>query len=116
MLYLPIIAAIISAFGQVLLKSAMLKNGPIIFSVKGLISLFSQPQLIFAFCIYILAMVMWLQVLSKVPLSTAYPILSLTYILIPVLSMVFFNERINANQFIGMFLILAGVAFIGKGV
>jgi multidrug transporter EmrE-like cation transporter len=116
MLYLPITAAAISAFGQVMLKYAMLKHGQIDFSVRGLVALFTEPRLLFALCTYAAALLMWLHVLSKVPLSTAYPILAVTYALVPLLAVVFFGEHIQQVQIVGICLVLAGVALIGRVV
>ena len=107
-------AAIISAFGQVLLKYTMLRHGEITFTAGGLASLLLQPLLLFALVLYGCSLLMWLQVLSRVPLSTAYPILAITYIVVPILSVVFFGEQIHSPQIIGMLLILAGVAIIGS--
>jgi multidrug transporter EmrE-like cation transporter len=114
MLQLPLIAATISAFGQVLLKYAMIKHGAIDFSLPGLFRLLTEPRLILALSIYAAALLMWLHVLSKVPLSTAYPMLAITYAIVPLLSMAFFGERIQQPQMIGICLVLAGVTLIGK--
>ena len=112
-LYLPLVAATISAFGQVLLKYAMLKHGPITFSVGGLISLAAEPRLILALAMYAGALLMWLQVLSKVPLSVAYPMLAFTYVVVPCLAIFFFDERITGAQIAGIALVLLGVAIMG---
>ena len=111
---MPLIAAAISAVGQISLKYAMLKHGSIEMTPQGVISLMLEPPLIFAMAIYAVALLMWLQVLSKTPLSTAYPILAVTYIIVPFLAMLVFGEMVGKNQLIGMSLILAGVAMIGK--
>jgi multidrug transporter EmrE-like cation transporter len=112
-LYLPLIAATISAFGQVLLKYAMVKHGPINFSLSGLVSLLFEPRLIVALAMYAGALLMWLQVLSKVPLSVAYPMLAFTYVVVPCLAMFFFDERISAAQIAGIVFVLIGVAIMG---
>lgn len=112
---LPVIAAAISAIGQVMLKYAMLKHGAISFSFNGIVSLAMEPRLVGALVLYAGALIMWLHVLSSVPLSTAYPILAVTYVFVPLLSVVFFGERIDQSQMVGMCLILAGVALIGQG-
>jgi multidrug transporter EmrE-like cation transporter len=114
MIYLPLIAAVISALGQVMLKYAMMKHGAINFSFNGMIDLLSEPRLLFALSLYAAALLMWLHVLSKVPLSTAYPMLAVTYAIVPVLAMIFFGERIQQSQIMGICLVLAGVAMIGK--
>lgn len=111
---MPLIAAAISAVGQISLKYAMQKHGSFEVTLQGLFSLILEPRLIFAISIYAIALLMWLQVLSKTPLSTAYPILAVTYILVPLLAYAVFGEVIGRNQLIGMLLILAGVAMIGK--
>ncbi len=112
-LILPIIAAIISAFGQVLLKYAMLKHGAISFTLKGLFHLLTEVRLIVALVIYAVALLMWLHILSKIPLSTAYPVLAITYVIVPVLSIYFFAERISHMQILGICFVLVGVALIG---
>ena len=112
-LYLPIIAAIISAFGQVLLKYAMLKHGPIVPSISGVFSLLLEPRLLAALSMYAAAMVLWLQVLAKIPLSVAYPMLAVTYAIVPLLASVFFKERIGVYHICGIGLVLLGVAIIG---
>ena len=112
--WLPFLAAAVSAFGQILLKYAMLKHGEITFSPQGILLLLLEPRLLIALVMYATALLMWLHVLSKTSLSTAYPMLAITYILVPVLSLFCFGEKIHQFQWIGMFLILAGVAIIGQ--
>lgn len=112
-LYLPLIAAVISAFGQVLLKYAMLKHGPIVPSFSGFLSLLFEPRLIVALAMYATAMVLWLQVLAKIPLSVAYPMLAITYAIVPVLATLFFKEKIGQYHMVGIAFVLLGVAIIG---
>ncbi len=112
---LPAAAATISAFGQVLLKYAMLAHGPIELSARGILSLFLEPRLIVAFAIYALAMLMWLQVLARTPLSVAYTMLALTYAVVPCLAIFFFNERLAVIQVVGIAFVLAGVTLLGFG-
>jgi undecaprenyl phosphate-alpha-L-ara4N flippase subunit ArnE len=91
----------------------MLKHESIAFSPRGIFSLVTEPRLIIALSLYGAALLIWLQVLSKAPLSTAYPVLAITYVLVPLLSIMFFDERINRLQVIGICLVLAGVTLIG---
>lgn len=91
----------------------MLKHGSIAFSPRGIFSLVIEPRPIIALSLYVAALLMWLQVSSKVLLSTAYPVFAITYVLVPMLSIVFFDERINYRQVIGICLVLAGVTLIG---
>lgn len=111
---LPVIAAVISAVGQLVLKYAMVRHGAIKFSVVGIFDLMREPRLMLALVLYAGALLLWLQVLAKVPLSTAYPMLAITYVIVPLMSMYFFDEKMHQQQIIGICLILAGVAMIGQ--
>jgi undecaprenyl phosphate-alpha-L-ara4N flippase subunit ArnE len=113
-IWLPVLAAAISASGQLLLKHAMTQVGPMNFSPAVLLRALAQPYLPLALLIYALALFLWLEVLSKTPLSIAYPVLAITYVLVPLFSQFAFNEQLKPSQFVGMFLILAGVALIGR--
>ncbi|MDB5957144.1 EamA family transporter [Ramlibacter sp.] len=113
-IWLPLFAASISACGQILLKYAMTQVGPLNFSPEVLLRAFRQPFLPVALLIYGLALLMWLEVLSKTPLSVAYPVLAVTYVLVPLISQFVFDEKLQSSHYLGMFLILAGVALIGR--
>jgi drug/metabolite transporter (DMT)-like permease len=56
--------------------------------------------------------ILWSLVLSKIDLSVAVPVASFSYILIPVVSIVFLHEKITAWRWLGVFFILAGVIFV----
>lgn len=48
-------------------------------------------------------------------LSLLYPVISLTYVWVTILSVVVFNERLNVYKILGIAVICAGVALLGKG-
>lgn len=57
----------------------------------------------------------WLYVLRVTPLSRAYGLTSLTYVLIPLASVYLFGEQVRRVHGLGMVLILAGVAALLSG-
>ena len=57
----------------------------------------------------------WLYVLRVTPLSRAYVLTSLTYVLIPPASVYVFGERIRLLHGVGTVLILIGVACVVAG-
>jgi undecaprenyl phosphate-alpha-L-ara4N flippase subunit ArnF len=59
--------------------------------------------------------VFWLLTLSRVPLSTAYPIVSLSYLLILAFSVLVLDERPDATVWTGAALIMTGISLIGIG-
>lgn len=48
-------------------------------------------------------------------LSILYPVISLTYIWVMFLSMAFFKESMNPYRLLGVLVIVAGVALLGRG-
>lgn len=63
---------------------------------------------------YILSLLFWLYVLSKLELSKAYPMVSLGYVFTTILGYLLLNESITVNKVIGIIFIIAGVCFITK--
>ena len=57
----------------------------------------------------------WSSILSKVDLSVATPIASFSYVLIALTGWIFFHEYISPLRWVGIFLILAGVAAVSMG-
>jgi drug/metabolite transporter (DMT)-like permease len=56
--------------------------------------------------------VCWLYVLRAAPLSRAYGLNSLTYVLVPIASVLLCGERVRPLQAAGMALILVGIACV----
>jgi uncharacterized membrane protein len=56
--------------------------------------------------------VCWLYVLRGARLSSVYGLNSLTYVLVPLASVYFFDERVRQLQVVGIALILAGIACV----
>jgi drug/metabolite transporter (DMT)-like permease len=57
----------------------------------------------------------WLYVLRVAPLSRAYLLSSLTYVLVPLAGVYLFHEPVRRPHVIGMVLILVGVALLLTG-
>ncbi|MFT4274206.1 MAG: 4-amino-4-deoxy-L-arabinose-phosphoundecaprenol flippase subunit ArnE [Pantoea sp.] len=61
-----------------------------------------------------LAMLLWLVVLRLVPVSVAYPMLSLNFVLVALAARLIWRESFSLRQIIGTLLIVAGVALMGS--
>ena len=57
----------------------------------------------------------WLYVLRVAPLSRAYGLTSLTYVLTPLAGMFIFGEQMRRSHGVGSVLILAGIVFLLSG-
>jgi drug/metabolite transporter (DMT)-like permease len=51
--------------------------------------------------------------MSRVPLSLAYPILALSYLVVVVEAWLFLHERVTLQRFLGVVVIVIGVVIVG---
>ncbi|NKF51828.1 EamA family transporter [Shewanella sp. WXL01] len=58
----------------------------------------------------------WLAVLSDWEVSTAYPLLSINFVVMLLMSKYCFNETISAKQWTGVVAIMFGVALLSGGL
>ena len=60
------------------------------------------------------AMLLWLLVLRVVPVSVAYPMLSLNFVLVAIAARLIWRETYSLQQWFGTLAIVAGVALMGS--
>lgn len=101
-----IVFVLLVASGQVLFKLSSKSVAEKGFSVIGLLQ---NPYLVAAVAIYGFCTLYWVWLLKDVELSRAYPFVSLTFVVVPLMSYFFLGERVGANNFISSLLIVAGV-------
>jgi multidrug transporter EmrE-like cation transporter len=56
----------------------------------------------------------WLAALSKAPVSTAYPMLSLGYVVVAAVSVTWLGESMTLPKLLGIALICAGVVLVSR--
>lgn len=79
-------------------------------SIKTLVQIFSNWTVLLALSVYFLGSFLWIYLLKRMPLSVAYPVMSLTYVAVMIVSATVFKEPVGINKIFGTLLILAGVA------
>lgn len=72
------------------------------------------PQVVIGLGLFVLSAVSWLLVLSRVPLSVAYPFVGLTYVLTTLFSKFVLKESVPSIRWLGVGLILAGIMIVGR--
>jgi len=97
--------AVAVASGQVLMKVASSS-----WNESGLLTLRTLSWLFFAFSVYGFSSLVWIYVLRHVPLSQAYPFMSITFLLVPLASAIFFSERFDWINVASSVLIMAGIS------
>jgi drug/metabolite transporter (DMT)-like permease len=71
--------------------------------------LFSNFSFYVAITLYGLLTIMWVWLLSQMPLSRAYPFLALSFIFTPLFAIAAFHEKLSINYVIGLALIICGL-------
>ena len=80
---------------------------------RGL-QLLTVPSLWYALSAYGLSVIVWLVGLSRVPVSQAYPLLSLGYVINIGLAWWLFGEVPNAQRVAGIGVIVLGVVLVAR--
>ena len=60
------------------------------------------------------AMLTWLVALHSIEVSKAYAFLSISYLLVPIIAIFLFGERMTTRAKLGAMLIFIGILFIGR--
>lgn len=98
--------AVAVASGQVLMKVASLSWN----ETGGLFNIRTLSWLATAFAVYGISSLVWIYVLRHIPLSQAYPFISITFLLVPIASALFFSERFDWINVASAMLIMAGIS------
>jgi multidrug transporter EmrE-like cation transporter len=101
---------VLGAAAQVLMKA-----GANNLAHPGLIGMITNLPLMAGYCLYGLSTVLLVLALRDGELSLLYPVIALTYVWVTVLSFILFRETITVFKLMGISIIVAGVAVLGKG-
>lgn len=94
------------AAGQILFKmsATALRDGGTFISLRVVASLLA------AMCLYGVTSIGWVWALQKVELGKIYPLMALAFVLVPFGSHLFFGEHFPPMYFVGIAMIMAGIA------
>lgn len=118
---LPLIlfSVLLGVGGQLTLKIGMMQVGridadalarPIDIATRVLLT----PMVVGGLALYVLGAAVWLAVLSRVPLSLAYPVLALSYVITPVVAWMALGEVVPPARWIGLATICLGVIMVSR--
>jgi drug/metabolite transporter (DMT)-like permease len=109
---------LLNALAQLGLKAATRVSGPLIAGETGVwsrgLDLLVVPSLWYALCAYGLSVIVWLVGLSRVPVSQAYPLLSLGYVINVGLAWWLLGEIPNVQRVAGIAVIVLGVVLVAR--
>jgi drug/metabolite transporter (DMT)-like permease len=109
---------LLNALAQLGLKAATRVTGPLLAGDAGLwqrgLQLLGVPPLWYALFAYGLSVIVWLVGLSRVPVTQAYPLLSLGYVINIGLAWWLLGEVPNAQRVAGIAVIVVGVILVAR--
>ena len=115
------VSVVMASVAQVLLKFGM--NSPAVqkvIAVGDALSIISTISLnvmvVTGLALYFLSAVVWLFVLSRIELSSAYPFAALGFVFTAILARLILGESFNLAKISGTLLIIGGVMLIARGV
>ncbi len=119
-MYLPLIlfGVFLNAAAQLALKQGMRQIGYFDFALSNINRIFMavavNPFIWAGLCCYVISVVVWLLVLSRVEVTFAYPLLSVGYIVTAVAGWLFFQENLSITRLSGIVVICVGVWLITR--
>lgn len=114
--YIIFAAAIfLNALANILIKVGMVKISAPKNGIELVLKAITSPAIIFGILSFIGALIFYSQVLSKLNLSVAYPIMTIMGFLIVIsVSAVILKESISALQVVGFAIMLLGVWLVAR--
>lgn len=104
--------------GQALLKYGLIQVGGVQFlggdlglSIRKLLS---TPYVMLGFVFYGLSAIMWMDVLSRMEFSRAFPMVALSYVFSLLIGFFLFHEVITGWRIMGVALIVIGVGLVAQ--
>jgi multidrug transporter EmrE-like cation transporter len=113
-LLMVLVCTVIGAAAQVLIKKGTVALGENPTMVETAIGIFTTRLLFAGYALLGVSTVLLVLALRHGELSLLYPVITLTYVWVTVLSMMIFHDSMNAYKVAGITTIIAGVAVLGR--
>ncbi len=104
-----ILAICLGATGQILLKSGLSQLGghpPPLMVIRSIVT---NIRVFGGFCCYAVSSLFYIVALSRLPLSYAYPLIAMSYVIVTFLSWRYLGEHVPGLRLFGLAMIMAGV-------
>ena len=115
---LLMLGVLLNAAAQLLLKAGTNRLGAFEFAAANIVpigaKLATNPPILAGLGCYVVSVVVWILALSRVPVSVAYPMLSVGYIVNALAAWWLFGESITAQKLLGIGFIVVGVVLVAR--
>lgn len=109
---------LLNASAQLFLKFGMDRIGEFSFTLANIWPIgwkvATNYFVILGLMCYVISVVVWLMVLSRVPVGVAYPMVSIGYIVTAIAGYFLLGETLTATRIAGIFVIILGVYLVAK--
>ncbi|MDE1942205.1 MAG: EamA family transporter [Betaproteobacteria bacterium] len=109
---------LLNAAAQLLLKAGTNAIGHFEFQWRNLVPIgwqvATEPHILGGLACYAISVVVWIMALSRVPVSMAYPMLSIGYVVNAVAAYWLLGESLPAVRVAGIFVVILGVFLIAR--
>ena len=108
----------LNAAAQILMKTGTNAVGHFEFSMENVLPiglrLATEWHIVTAMFCYAFSVVVWILALSRVPVSIAFPMLSMAYVVNAIAAWYLLGEPFNPTKLIGMGVIILGVIILSR--
>jgi multidrug transporter EmrE-like cation transporter len=74
----------------------------------------TEPHIMSGMACYAVSLVVWIMALSRVPVSIAYPMLSIGYVVNALVAYLWLGEDVNSLRLLGIGVIVVGVFIVAR--
>lgn len=115
---LVLTGVLLNAAAQLLLKAGTNAIGHFEFHLNNVLpvgmKVAFEPHILGGLACYGISVVVWIMALSRVPVSIAYPMLSIGYIVNAIAAYYLFNEPLAGQKLLGIAFIVVGVWLVAR--
>ena len=115
---LVLAGVLLNAAAQLLLKASTNRIGEFAFTLGNVVpvglKVAASPFVLGGLACYAVSVVVWIMALSRVPVSVAYPMLSIGYIVNAFAAWALFGESVTAQKLAGIGFIVVGVWLVAR--
>lgn len=113
-----LLSVFLGSLGQVLLKFGAVRLGGLSLSpatlLGDLLRIAKVPEIVFGIVLFSASFLLWVKVLTGTELSYAYPLVSLGYVNVLLLSWLLLGEAMTMNKLAGITIIILGIIVLHK--
>jgi multidrug transporter EmrE-like cation transporter len=112
------LGVLLNATAQLLLKAGTNRVGEFAFAWDNVVPvglrLATSAPIVGGLACYVVSVVVWILALSRVPVSVAYPMLSVGYVVNALAAWMLFGESLTAQKLVGIGFIVIGVYLVAR--